>query len=142
MIYTLTIKCVWGAYLQKPFERTIEAPDDMTLGELHDAIQDLTGFDRDHLFTFFIARGPKGKRIELVETDEWEERHNRLYEIPLKRVFPLPPNMKLFYLFDFGDDWTFQIGKRGGGKEEESGIKYPRVIKARGPKPIQYPRSD
>ena len=117
-----------------------EVPDDMTLGELHDAIQDLTGFDNDHLFTFFIARGPTGKRTEVVETDEWEERHGRLYAIPLKRVFPLPQNMKLFYLFDFGDVWTFQIGKRGGPTAEECGTKYPRVINATGPKPIQYPR--
>ena len=35
MICTLTIKCVWGAYLQEPFQRTVEVPDDMTLGELH-----------------------------------------------------------------------------------------------------------
>ncbi len=140
MIYTLSIKCVWGAYFEQPFERTIEVLDDMTLGELHDAIQDFTGFDNDHLFTFFIARGPTAKRTEMVETDEWEDRHGRLYEIPLKRVFPLPLNMKLFYLFDFGDSWTFQIGKRGGTKAEELGTKYPRVIKATGPKPNQYPR--
>jgi len=140
MIYTLRIRCVWGAYFEQPFERTIEVSDDTTLGELHDIIQDLTGFDNDHLFTFFIARGPTGKRSEVVETDEWEERQGRLYQIPINRIFPLLQNMKLFYLFDFGDDWTFQISKRGVPKEEESGATYPRVIKATGPKPIQYPR--
>ncbi len=97
MIYTLSVKCVWGAYLKEPFERIIEMPEDMALGELHDTVQDLAGFDRDHLFTFFIARGPRGKRTEIVETDEWEERQGRLYEIPLRRIFPLPQNMKLFY---------------------------------------------
>jgi hypothetical protein len=140
MIYTLRVNCVWGAYFEQPFERTIEVLDDTTLGKLHDIIQDLTGFDNDHLFTFFIARGPKGKRSEVVETDEWEERQDRLYEIPINRILPLPQNMKLFYLFDFGDDWTFQISKRGAPKEEEFGVKYPRVIKATGPKPVQYPR--
>ncbi len=36
---TLKIKCVWGAYLKEPFGRTLEVPDEMTLGELHDEIQ-------------------------------------------------------------------------------------------------------
>ncbi len=140
MIYTLSVRCVWGVFLEEPFERVIELPENMTLGELHDIIQDLAGFDRDHLFTFFIARGPRGKRTEIIETEEWEERQDRLYEIPLRHIFPLPQNMKLFYHFDFGDDWIFQIGKRGKLKEEQGGIKYPRVIKEEGPKPVQYPR--
>ena len=42
MIYTLNIKCVGGAYLEEPFERTIEVSDEMTLGTLHDTIQELT----------------------------------------------------------------------------------------------------
>ncbi|HAM51466.1 MAG TPA: hypothetical protein DCP92_12540 [Nitrospiraceae bacterium] len=139
MIYTVSIKCIWGAYFEEPFERTIEVPDDITLGELHDVMQDLTGFDRDHLFTFFVARGPKGKRVQVVETEDWEDRQGCLYEIPLKQVVPLPANMKLFYLFDFGDDWTFQISTRRKLKPEELGAKYPRIVKATGPKPVQYP---
>jgi hypothetical protein len=139
MIFTLIIKCVEGAYLQEPFKRTIEVPDDMTLGELHNTIQELTGFDNDHLFTFFISRGPRGKRTPVVETDEWEERQDRLYETPLRNVFPLPQNMKLFYWFDFGDDWIFQIGKRGTSKLEDSDARYPKIIAETGPKPVQYP---
>ena len=73
----------------------------MSLGGLHDSIQDFTGFDNDHLFTFSMARGPTGKRNGVIDTDECQERHDPLHEIPLKGVFPLPQNMKLFYLFDF-----------------------------------------
>lgn len=142
MICTLTIKCVGGAYFEEPFERTIEAPDDMTLGGLHDTIQELTGFDNDHLFTFFIARGPKGKRTNVVEADEWEERQDRFYEIYLRKVFPLPQNMKLFYWFDFGDDWIFQIGRKGKPKPEDSDARYPKIIEQTGPKPVQYPTFD
>lgn len=139
MLYTLSIKCIWGAYFDKPFERTIEVPYDMSLWQLHDVIQDLTGFDRDHLFTFFTARVPRGKRVDVVKTNDWEDRQNCLYGIPLKRVFPLTANIKLFYLFDFGDDWTFQISTRGKPKPAKLGNKYPRIVKATGPKPIQYP---
>ena len=139
MIFTLIIKCVEGAYLQEPFERTIEVSDDMTLGELHDTIQDLTGFDNDHLFTFFISRGARGKRTPLVEIDEPEERQGHLYEIPLRNVFPLPPKMALFYWFDFGDDWIFRIGKRRTCKLEDSDAGYPKIIAEKGPQPVQYP---
>jgi Plasmid pRiA4b ORF-3-like protein len=62
-----------GANLEEPFERTIEVSDEMTLGTLHDTIQELTGFDNDHLFTFFMARGPRGQRTSMVETDQREE---------------------------------------------------------------------
>lgn len=126
MIRTLHIKCVSGAYLEEPFERTIEASEDITLGELHDEIQLLSGFDNDHLFTFFVARGPRGKRSALIETDDYEERHERFYELPLNEIFPLAASMKLFYWFDFGDDWIFQIGIRGKSKSEEKGAKYPK----------------
>lgn len=139
MISTLTIKCVWGAYLKDAFERTLEVPDAMTLGELHDEIQRLTDFDNDHPFTFFIGRSSHRKRQEVVETDDWEARTDALSAMALTQVFPLPKNMKLFYWFDFGDDWMFQITRRGNPKSEEKGIKYPRLVKEVGPKPEQYP---
>jgi hypothetical protein len=43
---------VGGAYLEEPFERTIEVSDEMTLGTLQDTIQELTGFDNDHCSRF------------------------------------------------------------------------------------------
>ena len=139
MICTLIIKCVAGAYFENPFERTIEVPEDITLGELHDTIQELTGFDNDHMFTFFVARAARGKRTSLFEMDDWNEDSGRFYEIPLRDVFPLAKNMKLFYWFDFGDDWKFQIGKKGKSKPEDAGAKYPKVIAKTGPEPVQYP---
>jgi hypothetical protein len=47
---------------------------------------------------------------------------------------------KLYYLFDFGDKWAFEICKQRGGKEPEPGVKYSRLIKALGPNLEQYPR--
>jgi hypothetical protein len=47
--------------------------------------------------------------------------------------------MKLFYHFDFGDDWRFEIRKmRNKPKEPEARVRYPRVIEAKGPKLRQY----
>ena len=141
MIIKLAIKCVDGAYLREPFERRVEVREDMTLGGLHELIQQLTDFDNDHLFTFFAARHHRGKRVEMVETEDWDDERDALDEIVLKEVFPLQDNRKLFYWFDFGDDWMFQITRWGRPKPEEKGMVYPRIIEEVGPKPEQYPRS-
>jgi len=77
------------AYLENRSSETIEVSDEMTLGTLHDTIQELTGFDNDHLFTFFMARGPRGQRTSIVETGQWEEEQDHLYEIPLCEYFLL-----------------------------------------------------
>jgi len=41
---------------------------------------------------------------------------------------------------DFGDSWVSQINKtRHKDKVAQAGIKYPRIIEAKGKKPVQYP---
>ncbi len=45
----------------------------------------------------------------------------------------------LVYLFDFGDNWVFQINKtRHKDKVAHPGMVYPRVIEAKGKNPEQY----
>jgi hypothetical protein len=57
----------------------------------------------------------------------------------LEQVFPLEKRLKLYYHFDFGDDWYFEITKaRNKPKEPASGVQYPRVIERVGPNPRQY----
>ncbi len=59
--------------------------------------------------------------------------------IRLSSVWPLPKGM-LYYLFDFGDNWLFQVNKtRHKDKAVQPGIVYPRVIEAKGKNPEQYP---
>jgi hypothetical protein len=61
--------------------------------------------------------------------------------ITLEGVFPLPKNMKLFYHYDFGDGWRFEIRKtRKKPTPPVQGIEYPRVIESIGPNPEQYGR--
>ena len=64
------------------------------------------------------------------------------WDIPLHNVFPLPKHKKLYYWFDFGDDWKFEIRKKGKDGTPVSGVKCPRVIHKEGPKPEQYPTFD
>lgn len=142
-IFTLSIECVWGAYLKEPFLRVVEVPSDMTLGEMHSFMQDLTGFEDDHMSTFYSANTHSGEKVWFTESGECEEGHDDidgpLWDIPLHQVFPLPKDRKLIYWFDFGDDWTFEISKKGKDGTPAPGAKYPRVIQEEGPKPEQYP---
>jgi len=138
MIYTLKIKCVWGMYLQKPFERTIEIDSATTLNDMHNVMQSLTDFDNDHCYDFFIGKTPRDIGNTLGSDDEFGAASKKLKRIRLADVFPLPTGHHLFYWFDFGDDWKFQISLKKTS-QKEAGAKYPRVIAEKGPSPVQYP---
>ena len=140
MILTLTIECVWGAYLKEPFLRVIE-DEKACLYDLHNVIQDTVKFGRDLPFEFFLANSssPYAVKTWLTEKEEWEDKEDDFCRIRLTNIWPTG-RKKLYYLFDFGDKWTFEIRKGRGGKEPEQGVKYPRLLKAIGPNPEQYPR--
>jgi hypothetical protein len=139
MIYTLTVECVFGTYLEEQCIRVIEIEDAASLYALHLAIQDAIDFGRDHPFEFYIANKWNGwKKQWLTEHEEWEEKENDFFRIKLQKIWPLG-RKRLYYLFDFGDRWTFEVRKARGAKEPEPEVLYPRVIKSIGPNPEQYP---
>ena len=140
MILTFKIECVFGAYLKDECIRTIEIDEEACLYDIHEAIQDAVGFDRDHPFEFFIANSasPFAKRQWLTEKETWEDREEDFWKIRLKNIYPLG-RKRLYYLFDFGDNWIFEIRKHRTAKKPEAGVKYPRVVKTIGPNPEQYP---
>ncbi|NNK85954.1 MAG: hypothetical protein HKO91_10445 [Desulfobacterales bacterium] len=139
VIWTLRVKlpqtqseCVW----------VIEIEPTATFLELHEAIQDAVDFDNDHLFEFFIGRHPGNRAYTIGGEPNWDTFNPvRTYQnVRISSVWPLPTGMKLYYLFDFGDNWLFQINKtRHKDKLIQPGIVYPRVIEARGKNPEQYP---
>jgi len=58
----------------------------------------------------------------------------------LSSIWPLPTVVKLYYLFDFGDNWVFQVSKtRHKEKIPQPGVIYLRIIEAKGEHPEQYP---
>ena len=58
----------------------------------------------------------------------------------LAEVFPLPAKRKLFYWFDFGDDWKFSVSRtRAAARVPVKGAKYPRLVATEGERPEQYP---
>ena len=135
MIISLNIKLVCGIYAEEDWKCEIELDDNETLEYLHFLIQEAVDFDNDHLYEFYVAKTKRSFERERYEHDEPDQ-----IERCLKDIFPLEKNRKLFYWFDYGDDWKFQISRtRKKPKEPEPGKKYPRVVSEEGIKPTQYP---
>jgi hypothetical protein len=96
-VYTLKITFPYDTD-EKPWSRIIEVKEDFTLEKLHRYIQCIVEFDNDHLYEFYAGRNPR----------------NRKYKMPINKrlneIYPMT-GYKLYYLFDFGDCWLFQIVK-------------------------------
>jgi len=131
-------------YFEEDCIRVIEIEESASLIDLHAAIQDSVCFDYDHLFEFFAGRN--WRRRDLLFSEEffdWEAEADDLEEVTLEDVYPLPKGMKLYYHFDFGDDWYFEIKKsRKKPAQPQAGVNYPRVVERIGPNPEQYPDYD
>jgi len=124
-IYTLTISFPYDDD-DMPWSKTIEVKEEFTLFELHEYIQHLVEFYNDHMFEFYIDKNPRNLRNSVSE----DTRLNEIYPIT---------GYKLFYLFDFGDSWIFQIKKSRKKRHEIEGSTYPKLIESEGTNPEQYP---
>jgi hypothetical protein len=109
-----------------PWIRIIEVKENFTLRQLHAYIQEIVSFDDDHLYEFYIGKNPRSKSSIVSE------------DMKLNEIYPIT-GYKLYYLFDFGDSWLFQIKKSRKRLVEDSKVKYPRVVKSTGVNPDQYP---
>ena len=135
-ILTLKIRLTGWRGDRYPWTRIIEIPEEASLEELHFAIQELTGFDNDHMYEFYAGRSPNQHKIEFgspaspYEPSDYEQ-------VLLCQVYPLN-RLKLYYLFDFGDRWTFEISRRPGSRALNNKVKYPRIVEKSGRKLRQY----
>lgn len=112
--------------------RIIEMRATDTLDDLHDEILESYEFDDDHLYSFFMdnkawsnneycsprANGRRANKIKLEQLD-------------------LSPKQKFLYLYDYGDNWEFEVEFVENGVVE-SNKKYPRILKSSGESPEQY----
>ncbi|WP_365305161.1 hypothetical protein [uncultured Thiodictyon sp.] len=101
-------------------------------------IQRTIGFDNDHLYDFFVARTPHSRGLIGLdgEGDEFCEK-------TLAQLFPLPKDRKLFYYFDYGDSWIFQVARtRKAACAPRPGTHYPHLIEKIGENPNQYGNSE
>ena len=143
MVLKLRVECVAGAYLEEPCVRVIAMDDSASLWELHEAIQDAVSFGRDHPYDFYTANSgsPWANRQWLGGgLEDWDDKERAFGEIRLKDIWPLG-RKKLYYWFDFGDSWIFEIRKLRSSKADAS-LSTPQVLERIGPDPEQYPVFD
>jgi hypothetical protein len=138
MIWILKIELLFGLYAKEECIRVIEIDASSTLEDLHFAIQEAVDFDNDHLYEFYISRTERSR-----DRIRFDDENGGIYDVTLESLYPLGKGKKLFYLFDYGDNWVFQITKsRNKPTEPMKGIEYPRVVERVGKNPEQYPLYD
>jgi hypothetical protein len=135
MIWLMRIELLFGHHAEERCLRSIEIDSLSTLEDLHFAIQNAVDFDNDHLYEFYISRTERSR-----DRDRFDDDNGGVYDTSLESLYPLPRGKKLYYLFDYGDHWLFQITRsRKKPTKPMKGIQYPRVTEKVGDNPQQYP---
>ena len=119
------------------WESTIEVPDICTLFDLHLFNQKILDFDNNHLFEFYAGRNERNRKIEFSEEPGSPYDGQNYERVLLKDIYPLK-SLKLYYLFDLGDNWLFEIRKSRKKVLPQEDMEYPRVIFDNGIKLRQY----
>jgi hypothetical protein len=122
-------------------------------------IQEAFNFDADHLYSFFMS----GKAWDISDFEyHHPEADGGPSEVDIGTVLPLvrgskpeprlpattvriellslKPKQKFLYLFDYGDEWQFEVEFLKEGFSEKA--LYPRIIYSRGEAPQQYQDND
>lgn len=122
--------------------RDIEIESSKSLYDLAAAIVQAFDFDLDHAFGFFskldnyIFDSPV--RYELFADLDGDSESRSVKRTKVAQAFPAVGS-KMQFLFDYGDDWRFQVELIGQG-EKTPRARYPKVVlKAVGKAPPQYP---
>ena len=152
--------CVFKVKLKhdKRIWRKIEVLGTQTLDDLHMAIQEAFDFDGDptHLYSSFMSgkawdisdfeyhhpgaapQTPLEKKMEAIFFAIRGFNPELKGPATRKRIesLNLKPKQKFLYLFDYGDEWQFEVEFLREGFPEKT--DYPRIISSRGEAPQQY----
>lgn len=136
-ICTLSITCVSGRHLSQAYRFELALPVRSTLDELASHILEVIDFDGDHLSSFYLANGPRSKRTWFTASGEWDE-HADVPDTRLCDIFPLGRHKKLYYDYDPGASWLFEIVRKGRETDAVAGHAYPCLVLEEGVKPQEY----
>jgi|GEM_PF-771889 len=139
-IYSLRAKL----FHEKRTYRDIEISGEESLYDLAKAITESFAFDFDHAFGFYsncsnsFRNSPDKYELFVdMEGGASGDGAKSVEENNVRDAFH-SKKQKMLFLFDYGDDWRFEIEVMDI-KEAEKGVKYPRVTKSAGTAPRQYP---
>ena len=129
--------------------RDIEIPSNESLYQLGEAIVGAFDFDFDHAFGFYSSLGhnfyASPVRYELFADMSDADSMDFGDQTPAQSVKRTKiaqaftePKQKMQFVFDYGDEWCFEIEVRSFG-ETAKGVDYPRILTRKGDGPEQYP---
>lgn len=107
-----------------------------TLHVLHLTIQSAFDFDNDHLYAFYVGGSIQtGKPIYCNEARDIDiEKSTEEITIEEMELFR---GQKLYYLFDFGDEWKFDVDLIKIEKTDPVLLR-PLIVETKGEPPEQY----
>lgn len=129
--YVISVSLYKGCY------RHIKISGGATLCELSSAILDAFEFDDDHAHAFFM-NNKKWDDSESYFSSEIEDEERFTDKFTLDKL-SLQEGRQFKYLFDFGDEWTFQCKVLHILDEK---VELPIVIRTVGEAPSQYEAMD
>ena len=109
--------------------RHIQISDNATLYKLHEAILDSFEFFDDHMHAFFMNNRAWDKDAEFVCPGGALDYAQGFSDKVKLSKFYLKKGDKFLYIFDFGDDWRFQIKVL---RVIDESTKTPTVLKSIG----------
>ena len=120
--------------------RVIAVRDDLTLVDLHYALQSAFGWDDDHLYAFWLdgrfwTSGEDAFTRPCAAGDVPLAPAGRSAAIRLDRL-GLAEGRRIAYVFDFGDEWRVRLRVQRVGADD--GHASPRLLRSVGVAPPQY----
>ncbi|MDX1919803.1 MAG: hypothetical protein SFU25_03600 [Candidatus Caenarcaniphilales bacterium] len=123
---------------QKVF-REVEILANSSLEDLAGIIIEAYGFTMDHSYSFYdnLSNPSESKEVYVLDTlDDVELPFiKHVSEVSVGEVFVL--GKKLLFIFDYGEDWEFEIEFLSKIENPESD-RLPKVVKSVGDSPKQY----
>lgn len=131
---------------RKKVYRDIEIASNASLHDLAAAIVAAFDFSFDHAFGFYsgttqatlLRAQPKYELF--ADMDDVDSDALSVKRTTVAAAFPQPHHTVTF-LFDYGDEWLFQVTQTGNGKKVPK-TRYPKVLATQGASPAQYPDPD
>jgi hypothetical protein len=118
--------------------RQISVSHRHTLADLHMAIQWAFDFDNDHLYAFYLEGDIRtGKPIYCLDAADDKGKYARIAEDTTIEEMALFKGQRIYYLFDFGDKWIFNVDLIKIDQNAPLPLK-PLIIKTKGEPPEQY----
>ncbi len=117
--------------MRPPIWRRVRVPATATLGDLHEVIQVVYGWDGDHLHVFRVGKKSYSDPFAGLDGTKDEE-EARLGELATSGAG------KISYTYDLGACWQHEITLEGT-LEREPGRNYPVCAEFSGDSPEEYP---